>query len=342
MQKVILVTGCAGFIGYHLCCKLLKNDFFVVGLDNINSYYDVKLKKQRIKNLEQLSINKNNSFVFIKENIENKENLENIFNQYKFEIVVNLAAQAGVRYSLINPDVYITSNILGFSCLLEYCKKFEVKNLIYASSSSVYGGNTKIPFNENDSVNHPVSLYAATKRTNELMAHTYSHLYGIPTTGLRLFTVYGPWGRPDMAPMLFANGIISKEKIRINNNGDMSRDFTFIDDVIEIIFRLLFKPATSFNNFDKNKPEASLSWAPHRIFNIGNSKSINLMDFIKALENELGVNSIKEFAPMPNGDVKDTFANTDAIESWVGFKPNTSIEYGVKKFINWYKSYYKI
>lgn len=342
MNKSILVTGCAGFIGFHLCSKLLKNGFVVVGLDNINDYYDIKLKDARLKYLRELSINNGNSFIFIKDNLENKENLENIFKQYNIEVVINLAAQAGVRYSLINPDIYITSNILGFNYLLECCKKFQIKNLIYASSSSVYGGNKKIPFKENDAVNHPVSLYAATKRSNELMAHSYSHLYDIPSTGLRLFTVYGPWGRPDMAPMLFANGIISRKKIRINNNGDMSRDFTFIDDVVEIIYRLIFKPATPSNSFDKNFPDPSLSWAPHRIFNIGNSKSVNLLDFINALEKEFGIESIKELAPMPQGDVKDTFANTDLIESWIGFKPNTSFYKGVKDFVKWYKWYYEI
>ena len=340
MGNFILVTGAAGFIGSQLCERLLKENRNVIGLDNLNSYYDTSLKERRIQNIK--SIKTNSKWKFLKLDLENESSLNNIFKEYQFSTVVNLAAQAGVRYSLENPNAYVKSNLIGFNNVIECCRKNSIKNFIYASSSSIYGGNTKLPFSENDPVNHPVSLYAATKRSNELVAHSYSHLYGIPCTGLRLFTVYGPWGRPDMAPMIFTKAISAKKPITIFNKGEMYRDFTFIDDVTEIIFRLTKKPAIANKKFDTYNPNPSSSWAPNMIFNVGNSKQINLMSFINLLEKELGIVAIKNFEKMQKGDVKSTSSETDAIESWIGFKPNTPIELGIKKFINWYKEFYSL
>ena len=330
----IFVTGAAGFIGYHLCKKLLENNFSVIGLDNLNKYYDVKLKKDRLKSIKSTS----KSWYFFQGSLEDRNLLDNLFKKYEPKIVINLAAQAGVRYSIENPNEYINSNIVGFSNILECCRNFSVKNLIYASSSSVYGGNKKSPFSEKDNVDHPVSIYAATKKSNEMMAHAYSHLFKIPCTGLRLFTVYGPWGRPDMAPMIFAKSIFEKKAIKVFNNGNMDRDFTYIDDVIEIIIRLIDKPATSHTNY-KEDPNPSISWAPHRIFNIGNSNKIALMKFIEILEDEIGIKAIKKFEPMQMGDVKSTYADTSKIEEWIGYKPKTELNFGINKFINWYKEY---
>ena len=340
MVKTIIVTGSAGFIGFHLCKSLLESGIYVVGIDNLNDYYDIKLKEKRLKILNSSSL-KNNNWQFYKADLTDKEKLLEIFEEYNPETIINLAAQAGVRYSLENPDAYIQSNVVGFSNILESCKSLGVKNLIYASSSSVYGGNTKIPFSENDSVNHPVSLYAATKRSNELMAHTYSHLYRIPSTGLRFFTVYGPWGRPDMAPMIFADAILNNKPIEIFNYGNMSRSFTFIDDVIESIIALIKKPATSDKFFNSENPNSSTSWAPHRIFNIGNNKSLKLLDFIDCLEKELGLKAIKNFQSMQKGDVINTLSDNKNLEEWIGNYPKTSLNKGIKKFINWYKDYYK-
>ena len=337
----ILITGAAGFIGFHLCRSLLNQGLEVVGIDNLNDYYSVELKNARLNLLKIIGQENNNSFNFYKEFLENKEGISKIFEKHKPNVVVNLAAQAGVRYSITNPDSYIQSNLVGFANILESSRKNEIKNLIYASSSSVYGGNEKFPFNEDDSVDHPVSLYAATKKANELMAHTYSHLYNIPSIGLRFFTVYGPWGRPDMALFLFTQSILSGKPIKVFNNGDMIRDFTYIDDIVDSIVCLIKKPAVKNNNFDKAKPKSSSSWAPFKIFNIGNSNPISLMSYIEAIENELGIKAIKDFLPMQPGDVRQTVSNCDALEKWTGIKPNTKIEYGVKKFVEWYKYFYK-
>ena len=335
----VLVTGSAGFIGFYLCKDLLERGFDVIGIDNINSYYDPKLKGKRLEILSKISL-KDNTWNFFKTDLLKKETLLKIFNKYKPSTVVNLAAQAGVRYSKEKPDEYINSNIVGFSNILECCRTLNVKTFLYSSSSSVYGGNTKIPFSENDSVNHPVSLYAATKRSNELIAHTYSHLYGISCTGLRLFTVYGPWGRPDMAPMIFANSIFNKKEIEIFNYGKMSRSFTYIDDVIEPIQRLIKKPASIDRKFNTNNPNPSTSWCPHRIFNIGNNKSVELDKFISLLEKEIGITAIKKYTNMPLGDVKVTLSDNSILKDWIGEMPYTSLELGIKKFVNWYRKYY--
>ncbi len=340
MQK-ILVTGAAGFIGAALVIRLLEKGESVIGLDDLNSYYDPLLKESRLNEI-QLAINKSSgSWKFYKSSLENESDLKDIFNTHSPEIVINLAAQAGVRYSIDNPSAYIQSNLVGFSNLLEQCRQHSVSNLIFASSSSVYGGNKKLPFNENDSVNHPISLYAATKKANELIAHSYSNLYNIPCTGLRFFTVYGPWGRPDMAPMLFAKSIIKGEPINVFNYGKMRRDFTYIDDIVEGVMRCCYKPATADEKFDRLNPNQSTSFAPFRIFNIGNSHPIELYRFIEILEDELGVKALKNFQGMQPGDVEATSANTDLLDSWINFKPSTSIEVGVSKFAKWYLSYYK-
>tara|TARA_Y100000739_G_C20582710_1_gene453673 strand:- start:605 stop:1627 length:1023 start_codon:yes stop_codon:yes gene_type:complete len=337
----VLITGVAGFIGFHLSKKLLEAGFPVIGVDNLNSYYDIKLKESRLKNLNLIKKEGNSQFNFYKGNLESYDFLKSIFDKHKPYCVVNLAAQAGVRYSLENPFAYIQSNIVGFQNIIQLSKDFEVKNFIFASSSSVYGGNINMPFKETDKVGHPVSLYAATKRSNELIAHTYSHLYGLPVTGLRFFTVYGPWGRPDMALFLFTKAILNNEPIKVFNNGVMMRDFTYIDDVIESIFRLIKKPASNDPEFDKIHPDLSKSWAPFRIFNIGNSSPTPLMEYINAIESTLNVKAKIEYLPMQKGDVKATFADTSSLESWIKYKPSTNIKDGVEKFINWYKEFYK-
>ncbi len=338
----IFVTGAAGFIGFSLCKKLLDYEYKVIGIDNLNPYYEVELKQARIANLKEKAKNLNKTFIFIKENIENKEELENLFDEYKPNYVIHLAAQAGVRYSIKNPDAYIQSNIVGFLNILEGCRKNPVKNLIYASSSSVYGGNNNMPFSETKGVDHPVSLYAATKKSNELMAHSYSHLYDIPSIGLRFFTVYGPWGRPDMALFLFAKSIIENKPIQVFNNGKMLRDFTFIDDIVESIYLLIKKPFRKDSNFDKFNPDPSKSWAPYKVFNIGNSDPVPLMEYVYALEEVLGTKANIEYLPMQPGDVEATYADTTLLESYIGFKPKTKIKDGIKKFIEWYKVFYKI
>ena len=340
MKKTIIVTGAAGFIGFHLCKKLIENGEIVIGIDNLNSYYEIKLKTKRLEILSEISLSNKNSWEFIKADLENKKMLSEIFERYKANTVINLAAQAGVRYSLQNPSAYINSNILGFSNILECCRNYKVKNLFYASSSSVYGGNTKTPYSENDPVNHPISLYAATKRSNELMAHVYSHLYNISATGLRFFTVYGPWGRPDMAPMIFADAILRKKPLKIYNHGEMSRSFTYIDDVIEIVIKLINKPALPNKFFNPNEPNCSDSWCPHRIFNIGNDNSVQLKDFITLLEKELGLDAIKNFTDIQKGDVVNTLSDTSLITDWIGKSPKTSIDKGIKLFVEWYKEYF--
>ena len=336
-SKVWLVSGAAGFIGMSVCLNLLKRGDFVIGIDNINDYYDISIKNDRLFNL---SLYKN--FSFFKLDITDHNILDKIFTEFKPDFVIHLAAQAGVRYSLSNPHIFIHSNILGFTNILESCRHHQVSHLVYASSSSVYGSNTAMPFSEHDNVDHPISLYAATKKSNELLAHTYSHLFQLPTTGLRFFTVYGPWGRPDMALFLFTKSIISGLPINVFNNGDMLRDFTYIDDIVEGIIRVAEKPALPNASFQTNKPDPATSSAPYRIFNIGNNNPTPLLHYILALEKSLGLTAHKIFHPMQPGDVQSTFANTDELNDWVGFKPNTPIELGVSKFVDWYRSYYHI
>ena len=334
----VLVTGSAGFIGFHLSSRLLKEGFDVVGLDNLNDYYDVNVKKNRLKILQE-----NTGFKFQLTSLENRKEMQEIFKSNSFDYVVNLAAQAGVRYSIENPESYVDSNLVGFANILEGCRHNHVKHLVYASSSSVYGLNTGMPFSVTHNVDHPISLYAASKKANELMAHTYSYLYKLPTTGLRFFTVYGPWGRPDMALFLFTKAIIENKPIKVFNNGDMKRDFTYIDDIVEGVFRIIKnipEPEKDFS-FDTPNPSASGA-APYRLYNIGNNNPVSLMDFIKAIENALGKTAKKDFLPLQAGDVPATWANVDKLIKDTGFLPKTSVDEGIAKFIKWYKSYYKI
>jgi UDP-glucuronate 4-epimerase len=331
----ILVTGVAGFIGMHSAKKLLDDGHEIIGIDNLNDYYDITLKEDRLKLLEGYK-----NFRFLKLDIKDQKDVADLFKKESPQRVLHLAAQAGVRYSIQNPYVYIDSNIQGFINILEGCRAIKTEHLVFASSSSVYGGNTKVPFSEHDNVDHPVSLYAATKKANELMAHTYSHLYQIPTTGLRFFTVYGPWGRPDMSPMLFTKAILADEPIQVFNHGDMMRDFTYIDDIVASVNETLFKTATPNRNFDGQHPDPATSHAPYRIFNIGNSHPVPLMQFIETIEDALGKKAIKKMMGMQAGDIKITSADTSELNQWVNFKPNTSIMEGVKRFIDWYKTYY--
>tara|TARA_B100000212_G_scaffold303767_1_gene250749 strand:- start:1084 stop:2112 length:1029 start_codon:yes stop_codon:yes gene_type:complete len=342
MKEKILVTGAAGFIGFNLCRKLINDNYEVIGIDNLNSYYDINLKKSRLNLLEFESQRNHRNFTFFEESIENQKQIYKIFKDYKPNKVVNLAAQAGVRYSLINPNAYIQSNIVGFSNILEACRKFNVKHLLFASSSSVYGGNTKLPLSENDNVDHPISLYAASKKSNELMAHAYSHLYNLPTTGLRFFTVYGPWGRPDMALFIFTKSILENKPINVFNHGDMIRDFTFIDDIVSSLLQIIKKKPKGDLNFDKNDPNPSSSWAPYKIFNIGNSNPVKLLEYISEIEICLDKKAIINFEDMQPGDVKSTSADTSLLEKWISFKPKTSINYGIREFVKWYKEYYEI
>ena len=347
----ILVTGSAGFIGFHLCKKLLNLGLPVIGIDNFNNYYDPNLKREREYLLKKISSDLNIPFSMVDGDIKDASTLKKIFNgelpknknflNKKPKIVVNLAAQAGVRYSLQNPSAYIDSNIVGFHNIIDLSKQFEIEHFIYASSSSVYGGNTSLPFKENMNVDHPVSLYGATKKANELIAHSYSHLYNLPTTGLRFFTVYGPYGRPDMALFLFTKSIIEDTEINIFNNGKMMRDFTYIDDLIESIVRIINKPPKENNEFDKKNPDPSKSWAPYRIFNIGNSQPINLLEYIMEIEDNIGKKAKKIYLPMQPGDVESTSSDISLLNEWINFKPNTSIKEGINKFIKWYKNYYK-
>ncbi len=339
LQKSILVTGAAGFIGAALIENLLDQNFNVVGIDDLNDYYAVSLKKERLKRLQKHKKNVDSKFNFFEINLLDNS-LEKIFKEFHFNIVINLAAQAGVRNSIENPKRFIDTNLVGFHNILFLSVKFKIEHFVYASSSSVYGGNTKLPFNENQNVSHPVSLYAATKKSNELIAHSYSHIYKIPTTGLRFFTVYGPWGRPDMAPMLFIKSIIKKDPIKVFNNGNMSRDFTYIDDIAKAIVKCSLKPATSDLDFDSDNPNPSTSLSPFRIFNIGNSKPVKLLDFIECLEKHLGIKAIKDFKELQIGDVVNTSANTNRLESWINYKPNTSLDEGIERFVNWYKHYF--
>ena len=329
------MTGVAGFIGMHSAKKLLDGGHEIIGIDNLNDYYDVTLKEDRLKTLEGYK-----NFKFLKLDIKDQKDVLDLFKKESPQRVLHLAAQAGVRYSIQNPYVYIDSNIQGFINILEGCRAIKTEHLVFASSSSVYGGNTKVPFSEHDNVDHPVSLYAATKKANELMAHTYSHLYQIPTTGLRFFTVYGPWGRPDMSPMLFTKAILADEPIQVFNHGDMMRDFTYIDDIVASVNETLFKTATPNSNFDAHHPDPATSHAPYRIFNIGNSQPVPLMQFIETIEDALGKKAIKKMMGMQAGDVKVTSADTSELNQWVNFKPNTSIKEGVNRFVDWYKNYY--
>ena len=337
MTRTVLVTGAAGFIGAALSQRLLLRGDRVVGLDNLNDYYDPALKQARLREIEAVA--PSNAWRFERMSLEDGDALMDLFAAETPSVVVNLAAQAGVRYSLENPAAYIQSNLVGFGHILESCRHHDVDHLVYASSSSVYGGNRNLPFHERQAVNHPVSLYAASKKANELMAHTYSHLYGLPATGLRFFTVYGPWGRPDMAPMLFARAILAGEPIKVFNHGKMQRDFTYIDDIVEGVLRCCDKPATANPDFDSLHPDPATAAAPHRLFNIGNSQPTELMRFITVMEQALGREAVKDFQPMQPGDVVATAAETEALERWVGFRPSTSIETGVNYFARWYRTY---
>ena len=331
----VLVTGAAGFIGMHVCERLLARGDEVVGIDNFNDYYEVELKEARAMRLAVLP-----GFRGLRLDIADRDAMAELFEAEKFDTVVHLAAQAGVRYSLKNPHAYADSNLLGFVNVLEGCRHNAVKHLVYASSSSVYGGNTKMPFSEHDNVDHPVSLYAATKKANELMAHTYSHLYGLPTTGLRFFTVYGPWGRPDMAPFLFIRAILAGKSIDVFNHGKMQRDFTYIDDIVEGVVRVLDRSPAANPGFDKAEPDPAGSWAPYRVFNIGNSQPVELMEFIGAFEEALGVMAQKNFLAMQPGDVLATSADVSALTALTGFAPNTSVQKGVGDFVAWYRNHY--
>ena len=333
----ILITGAAGFIGFHLSQRLCKEKKEVIGLDNLNDYYDVELKKARLRILEQYD-----NFEFVKMDLKNTAEVLKLFEKEKFEYVVNLAAQAGVRYSIQNPFAYVDSNIHGFINVLEGCRNYHIKHLVYASSSSVYGANKRIPFTVHDNVDHPMSLYAASKKSNELMAHTYSSLYNLPTTGLRFFTVYGPWGRPDMAAFLFTRAILNDKPIDVFNNGDMMRDFTYVGDIVEGVYRVMQKIPESNKEWKGETPDSATSYAPYRLYNIGNNKPVQLMEFIGIIEKHLGKMAKKNFLPLQPGDVPSTYADVDDLIKDVGFKPNTGIEEGLQEFIMWYKKYYQI
>ena len=330
-----LVTGAAGFIGMHCALRLLSRGGEVVGVDNLNDYYDVGLKRSRLAKLQSRA-----KFSFYKIDISNRNAMADLFATERPDRVVHLAAQAGVRYSLVNPHSYVDANLQGFLNILEGCRHHQIIHLVYASSSSVYGCNQSMPFSEHDNIDHPLSLYAATKKANELMAHTYSHLYKIPTTGLRFFTVYGPWGRPDMALFLFADAMLKGESINIFNNGQMLRDFTYVDDIVEGLVRVLDKPATRDENFDTHCPDPATSSAPYRVFNIGNGEPVPLLDYIAALEAAFGITAKKNYLPMQLGDIPATFANTNELGKWVGFQPDTPLAKGVQKFSEWYLDYY--
>jgi UDP-glucuronate 4-epimerase len=333
--RKVLITGAAGFIGFFLSKRLLDEGVEVVGVDNLNDYYDPGLKKSRLEHLAPYE-----QFSFVELDMANREGMESLFSQHSFDMVVNLAAQAGVRYSLENPHSYVDSNVVGFLNILEGCRHSSVKHLVFASSSSVYGGNEKTPFSVHDNVDHPVSLYAATKKSNELMAHSYSHLYGLPATGLRFFTVYGPWGRPDMAYFLFTKAILAGQPINVFNHGKMKRDFTYIDDIVEGVVRVMKNQPRDNPDWDRFNADPATSYCPYRVYNIGNNQQETLMHFIEVLEECLGKKAEKNFMPMQNGDVPATYANVDDLTRDVGFKPSTTIEDGLKNFVDWYLGYY--
>jgi UDP-glucuronate 4-epimerase len=332
-----LVTGAAGFIGYHVAERLLARGDTVVGIDNLNSYYDVSLKEARLARLAG-----RRGFSFAKLDLADRTGMAAFFEKERPRNVVHLAAQAGVRYSLENPHAYVDSNLAGFTNVLEGCRHNAVEHLVYASSSSVYGGNSRMPFSEHDNIDHPISLYAATKKANELMAHTYSHLFRLPTTGLRFFTVYGPWGRPDMALFLFTKAILDGRPINVFNHGNMVRDFTYVDDIVEGVSRVLDRPAEPDPAFDPAHPDPGTSNAPYRVFNIGNSQPTPLADYIGALEEALGRRAERNYLPMQPGDVPATAANTEELDAWVGFKPATPVREGVRRFVEWYREFYKV
>ena len=336
-MKRIVVTGAAGFIGFHLTDRLLTEGYEVAGLDNFNDYYSVELKEARATELQ-----KHKGFTVDLLDLTDVPHLNKLFDQFKPDTVVNLAAQPGVRYSLKNPNAYAESNLVGFINLLEACRHHNVEHFVYASSSSVYGANVKVPFSTSDAVDHPISLYAATKKSNELLAHTYSHLFNLPTTGLRFFTVYGPWGRPDMATWLFTEAILNGKPIDVYNFGKMRRDFTYIDDIVEGVVRTMQRAPKADPNWDKQHPDPATSYAPYRVYNIGNNRPTELMDFIKALENALGKKAEYNMLPLQPGDVLETYADIDDLTRDVGFKPSTTIEEGLPKFVDWYKNYHKL
>jgi len=335
--RPVLVTGVAGFIGYHLAERLSGAGIPVFGIDNLTPYYDPALKQARLDRLAA-----HPGFRFSRTDLADRAALARLFETERPAHVINLAAQAGVRHSIENPHTYAEANLTGFLNLLEACRHHPVAHLVYASSSSVYGGNTKMPFSVGDSVDHPVSFYAATKKANELMAHSYSHLYGIPATGLRFFTVYGPWGRPDMAIFKFTQAILAGQPIEVFNNGDMERDFTYIDDIVEGVARLIPRPAPPNPDFDPDRPDPATSWAPHRLYNIGNRRKERLLDMVALLEGLLGREAIKEYTPMQPGDVRATWADVDALEAAVGFRPDTPLETGLARFVEWYRGYYRV
>lgn len=334
-SEKILVTGSAGFIAFHLSKRLLSDGYHVIGVDSLNDYYDVSLKERRNELLQAFP-----NFTFYHEDLVNSDQIKSIFREERPSIVVNLAAQAGVRYSLTNPDAYIDSNIRGFLNILECCRHNGVRHLVYASSSSVYGANTNMPFKVSNNVDHPLSLYAATKKSNELMAHTYASSFGLPCTGLRFFTVYGPWGRPDMALFLFTKAILADEPISVFNYGKMRRDFTYVDDIVEGIFRLMAKVPTPNDKWDSRNPDPSFSFAPYRLFNIGNNQPVELMDYIRAIEESLGKEAKINFEPIQIGDVPETYADVSQLEKEVNYRPSTPIQHGVKNFVEWYKEFY--
>jgi len=332
----VLITGAGGFIGSFLVRRFLRSGYKVIGIDNINSYYDKNLKLKRLENIQEYAIQNNFNWLFYKRNIEDKIYMRQIFLETKPQIVVNLAAQAGVRYSIVNPSSYVKSNLLGFSNILELCQTYDVRHLVYASSSSVYGASKEYPFFEGHKVDTPLSFYAATKISNEMMAHAYSNIYNLPITGLRFFTVYGPWGRPDMAPMIFADNILHKKPITVFNHGNMSRDFTFISDIIEGTYLCCLKVPSFNDDYKTGKPSIL-----HRIFNIGNGNPVNLLDFVELLEQALSIKATKVYENMQPGDVESTYASTQNLEDWIGYKPLVSINEGVNKFANWYLDYYQ-
>ncbi|WP_128000600.1 NAD-dependent epimerase [Piscinibacter defluvii] len=332
----ILVTGAAGFIGMHVSQLLLARGDQVVGVDNLNDYYDPRLKHARLARLQPHA-----GFRFEKLDVADRDGMDRLFRAERFDRVVHLAAQAGVRYSLVNPQAYIDSNVVGFTNILEGCRHHGVQHLVYASSSSVYGGNTAMPFSEHHNIDHPVSLYAATKKANELMAHTYSHLFGLPTTGLRFFTVYGPWGRPDMALFLFTKAMLAGEPIKVFNHGKMVRDFTYVDDIAEGVVRVLDRVATPDPAFDAAAPDPARSNVPYRVFNIGNNAPVTLMEFIEAIEAAVGRPALKEFLPLQDGDVPATYADVSELEAWTGFRPRMPVPEGIGRFVAWYRDYFK-
>lgn len=336
-MKRVLVTGAAGFIGAHLSQRLTAEGLTVVGLDNINDYYDPQLKRDRMATLAE-----GPHFIHEQVDLGHRGDMESLFQRYEFDAVVNLAAQAGVRYSLINPHSYVDTNLVGFVNILEGCRHSGVKHLVYASSSSVYGANTNMPFSVHDNVDHPVSLYAASKKANELMAHTYSHLYGLPTTGLRFFTVYGPWGRPDMALFLFTKAMLAGEPINVFNHGNMERDFTYIDDIVEGVCRVIFKIPEPEPSWSGTSPDPATSYCPYRVYNIGNNNKEKLLRYIEVLENCLGIKAKMNMLAMQPGDVPATYADVDDLVRDLNYRPNTTLEFGIARFVEWYKQYYRI